>query len=150
MSRVRSSILLVCLVAVAVMSVTPVTADTCPDGDDDVVGVAIHVAMDPPAVTVDRESVTIYHDPEAGQPRRVCWTVTGMPATARLRFEPKEPAADDPFPVLIRKLTAKRTFANSGNPTGPATWGYGLRLVDANGATLAVLDPEVIVKGRGG
>jgi len=106
--------------------------------------------MDPPEIAVDRMSVTIFRRPELSQPKRVCWVVSGLSASTRLLIEPKNPGAVDPFPVLIRRLTSSRTFANSGNPTVKTTWSYGLRLVDENGATLKWFDPEVIVKGRGG
>jgi len=125
-------------------------AQPCPDGDAGVVPVTVRVNMSPPTVEVDRESVTIFRKPVAGQARRVCWRVEGMPSTVELRIEPKDETAVDPFPILIRSLRAGRTFANSGNPTHETTWRYGLRLVDAEGETLAFLDPEVIVRGQGG
>ncbi len=137
--------------AVAVMATVagaPVSAQErrCPDGDDRVVRVDIAVDVDAGRITVQPDSVEVFLEPEAEQPNRVCWVLSGMPDGHRLRFESKPGGDPGLFPKLHRVITRPDGFANSGRPARAGTWVYALRVENLDGKTVAEVDPQVIVR----
>ena len=122
----------------------------CPDGDVRVARVEIAFDRAAGTISVEPAEVVIYKPGAAGEALRVCWTVSGLGAKEELRFVAKDSEDDGYFPALNRVVKAVNPFANSGNPAKLGQWAYGVIVVDENGATLAELDPIVIIKGDSG
>jgi len=131
------------LVALAGLAVSH-AGDECPDNSE---RVDITIGEEGTPV-VSPESVTIFEDETKG-PERVCWVASGLAANQRVSISGNT-AEDD-------HLSAKQidgsgsSVADSGRPTKTGTWYYTVTVtvVTPGGAVMSV-DPEVIIKGKGG
>ena len=139
---------------IAALSLSPRAAHAqdarCPQDDPAVAGVSVTVDAAAASVEVDPTSVVVYLDAGSDQPKRVCWSITGLGDGMQLRLEDKEDDSADYFPGLQRTATSRAPYLNSGNPARLGTWSYSVVVRDGSGAVIAELDPEVIVRGGGG
>ena len=65
-----------------------------------------------------------------------------------VHFGPK-PGSGNLLPNRERTVKLPRTFANSGRPTKTGTWAYSV-WVTRDGETILEVDPEIIIKDKGG
>ena len=134
-------------VLLAATAAWPASGNACPDGDTKAVRVDVTVDAGAGSVAVDPSTVEVYLKPGPKQPARVCWVIAGLADGQVLRLTDKEAGGEAPFPGLTRKVKGTSPFINSGNPSRAGTWMYGVEVTDAEGRTVAKVDPEVIVKG---
>lgn len=124
----------------------PLAAQGGADCPDNSTVVAVTFDAGAGTVGVDKASVEIVL-PGGGQgATTVCWRVSGLESGQTLHIGGKD-GDDSYFPSLERSVTPPRTLARSGVPAKAGTWTYGLSVTNSEGATLATLDPEIIIKG---
>ena len=134
------------LLALALVGVAPLMAQSGPDCPPNSVAIAVTFDASAGTVAVDKPSVEIVRPGQGEGATTVCWNVEGLADGQTLHIEGKD-GDDSYFPSLERTVTPPRSVARSGVPAKAGTWRYGLRVTDEGGATLAHLDPEVIIKG---
>jgi hypothetical protein len=135
-------------IAAFATSVAWAQGKSCAVGDSKVARVDIKITRTATdvSIAVSPDPVTIYLKDAPTRTLRVCWVVAGMEEGDYLLFDSKDDGGDSYFPGHPKLIRASSAWANSGNAVKAGSWRYGLRLRNADGKSLAYLDPVVIIK----
>jgi hypothetical protein len=133
------------LCASAAVAAQPASEPRCPDNDPHVVRVDVTIDLAKKSISVLPESITLHIGQDGKNPRRACWAIAGLREGDELSFENKAAGQPDLLPQMRRTARAQNPYVNSGNPSKAGVWRYQVTVRDSSGATVASVDPEVII-----
>jgi hypothetical protein len=130
----------------ATLLATAASGDSrCPDQDAHAARIDVTIDLAKKSVAVVPDSITLYIGQDAKEPRRACWVIAGLRQGDELSFEDKAGTPPNLLPQMQRAVKAQKPYVNSGNPAKAGVWRYQVSVRDASGATVATVDPEVII-----